>query len=251
MSARSRSAHAASPLFQRLRWPRGKGTPAQDRQALPEDSSAADGVQQGLAALEKRLSQIDREQFKARALAEAQMEQFTAALEMLRAADARREAALDMLRTQSQTDRTAARLEVMQALLPALDGLDEALRSGRRLLEQHAEPPRPSTLLGRLRARLISRGRGDVEIREAMAAWLAGLTFVRQRLLDVLAAEGVQPMDAQGRPFDPHYHVALEVVRSGDTVPVGTVSAELRRGYLVGDRVLRYAEVAVAGETSA
>jgi molecular chaperone GrpE len=84
-----------------------------------------------------------------------------------------------------------------------------------------------------------------------MVAWLAGLTFVRQRLLDVLAAEGVQPIVAEGRPFDPHYHVALEVVRPTDSLPAGTIGAELRRGYLAEGRVLRYAEVAVAGEGSA
>ena len=50
-------------------------------------------------------------------------------------------------------------------------------------------------------------------------------------------------------PFDPHHHVAVEVVPADETVSPGTVASELRRGYLVGDRVLRYAEVAVAGET--
>jgi molecular chaperone GrpE (heat shock protein) len=44
--------------------------------------------------------------------------------------------------------------------------------------------------------------------------------------------------------------VALEVVPSGQNQPPGTVVAQLRQGYLVGDRVLRYAEVAVAGEMS-
>jgi molecular chaperone GrpE len=210
--------------------------------------TAVDGIQQGLAELEKHLARMDREQFKARALAEAQMEQVTAALELLRASDARREAELNTLRTRSQAEQTAARLEVAQAMLPALDGLDEALRSGQHLLEQHTEAPRPSTLVGRLRARLIPRRRVDPGLREAMEAWLVGLTFVRQRLLDVLAVEGVQPIAAQGQPFDPHYHVALEVIPAGDTLSPGTVSAELRRGYLMGDRVLRYAEVAVAGE---
>jgi len=248
VNERSQDAHAGPSLLQRLHWPRGKSVPAQTSRALTVDSVAVDNLQSGLEALETRLSRIDREQFKARTLAETQMEQFAAALAMLRAADARREDELEASRRQNEADQRAARLEVVQALLPALDGLDEGLRSGRRLLEEHAKRTHSSTLLGRLRARRIPRGHSDVELHEAMEAWLTGLTFVRQRLLDVLAAEGAQPIPAEGQPFDPHYHTALEVVPASDTLPLGTVTAELRRGYLLGDRVLRYTEVAVAGE---
>jgi molecular chaperone GrpE len=231
-----------TPLLQRLRRARGRSAPPQ-----PADASADKAADEGLEALEKQLSRIGREQFKARALVEAQMDQVNAALDMLRTADERREAELENLRIRSRADQTAARLEVVQALLPALDGLDEAIRSGQRLLEQHAASPRSSTLLGRFRPPPTPPE--EVELREAMAAWLAGLTFVRQRLLDVLAAEGVQPIETRNRPFDPHFHVAQEVLPASETVPVGTIIAELRRGYVVGDRVLRYAEVAVAGET--
>ena len=278
MSECSRDTHAGSPFLRRPRWLRGtadRGVGAGQEKALapvverleaierrleelarlkPPEDMASDGVQQALAALEKQISRAGREQFKAQALAEAQMEQLSAALEMLRAADARREADVAASSDRRHDEQVAARLDVVQAMLPALDGLDEALRSGRRLLEQHAEPPSPATFLGRLRSHVLRRGAGAAAdprvdaLREAMAAWLVGLTFVRQRLLDVLAAEGVQPVAAQGALFDPHYHVAVEVVPSDETVPPGTVASELRRGYLVGERVLRYAEVAVAAQ---
>jgi molecular chaperone GrpE len=70
------------------------------------------------------------------------------------------------------------------------------------------------------------------------------LTFVRRRLLNTLAAEGIVPMNAEGRQFDPRYHVAVEVVAAGQ-LPPGTIAQEIRCGYLVGDRVLRHADVAV------
>jgi molecular chaperone GrpE len=276
----SRDTHAGSPFLRRLRWPRGtadRGAGEGPEKALapllerleaierrleevarlkPPEDMAAGGVQQALAALEKQISRAGREQFKAQALAEAQMEQLSAALEMLRAADARREADVAASSARRHDEQVVARLDVVQAMLPALDGLDEALRSGQRVLEQHAELPRPATLVGRLRSRVFPRRHAGTPqssqaaaLREAMAAWLVGLTFVRQRLLDVLAAEGVQPIAAQGTPFDPHAHVAVEVVPSDETVPPGTVASELRRGYMVGGRVLRYVEVAVAAET--
>lgn len=207
-------------------------------------------VQQTLGALEKHLGRVDREQFKARTLAEAQIEQFSVALEMLRAADSRREIELSALVARSRADQTTTRLQVVEAVLPALDGLDEALRSGGNLLERYAQPSRQTTFLKRVRGREGSSLAAESGLREGLVAWLEGLTFVRQRLLDVLAGEGVRPITSQGQSFDPHYHVALEVVPRSETLPPGTIVAELRRGYLAGDRVLRYAEVTVAGENS-
>ncbi len=79
-----------------------------------------------------------------------------------------------------------------------------------------------------------------------LAAWLEGLKFVQARLLDLLAAEGVRPIEAEGDTFDPYLHVVVETVVATDSVPAGTVVRETRRGYLAGETVLRYAEVVVA-----
>jgi len=196
-----------------------------------------------VAALEKQIGRAGREQLKANALAEAHGARLDEALGTLRAADARRAADLDAA-------RAAARLEVVGAILPALDGLDAAWRSGQQLLARPVQaPPAPGFL-----ARLLGGPAPpppDAARRDGLAAWLAGLDFVRARLLAVLEAEGVRPMDAAGRPFDPHHHVALEVVAPDTAHPPGTVVAELRRGYLVGDRPLRYAEVLVSRDGSA
>jgi molecular chaperone GrpE len=254
-------------------------------QTLRELRDSTDTTE-ALAALEKQIGRAGREQFKANTLAEAQATRLDAALDALRTADTRREADLAALREQSRSAQANARLEVVRAVLPTLDGLDEALRSGRRLLTttDHRPPTtddrppaaetqralydgpsavpatdngqrttdnRPSFvgwLLGR--SRVPQRAddsvrQPDESLREALDAWLVGLTFVRQRLLDTLAAEGVRPMDAEGQPFDPQRHIALEVVPIVNGLPPDTVAAELRRGYMVGERVLRHAEVAV------
>ena len=210
--------------------------------------SALAAMQEALTALEKQVGRAGREQFKTNTLAEEQAARLTAALELLQAADSRRAAELAALREQTRAEQAAARLELVQALLPTLDGLDEALRSGRQLLEQQppAVPARSPTLLERLSGHAPAAPPADSSLREAMAAWLDGLALVQQRLLDTLAAEGVRPMPALAQPFDPHQHMALEVVPASDTLPPGMVAAELRRGYLAGDRVLRAAEVAVA-----
>jgi molecular chaperone GrpE len=221
-----------------------------------------------LLGLEKQVGRAGREQLKTNSIAELQAVQLTAALEQLRAADARRDTELAALREQSRDAQAAARLHVAQTILPALDGLDEALRAGRLLLAtawhggngQQSDGARSGASEdapgGWLRRLLGGPPPGPVEsarelshaavLRDALDSWLRGLTFVRQRLLDVLAAEDVRPIAAVGQPFDPRQHVAIGVVAATESQPPGIVAEELRRGYLAGQRVLCHAEVVVA-----
>lgn len=200
-----------------------------------------------LAGLEKQISRAGREQFKTTSLLEGQITQLGAALDLLRAQDEHRATELAVLRESQGAAQAAARLDVIRAILPALDGLDEALRAGHLVLDR--PPPAslpPPTFWDRLLGHGPSASPTDESLRPAMAAWVKGLDFVRERLLTVLAAEGVRPMNVLHCPFDSACHVALDVVPATPTLAPGTIAAELRRGYLVGDRVLRYAEVTVA-----
>lgn len=214
--------------------------------AEQSDSQRLVTVEQSLAALEKQINRAGREQLKMNALFETQAEQQRTALEALHSASERREGEITTLREQLRSAQQATRLDLVRALLPGLDGLDEALRSGTQLLEQAAPMPTRG-LFGRL-GRQPRSSPGEQVLRDGMHGWLEGLRFVRKRLLDVLAAEGVIPLDATGQQFDPHRHIALEVVDTTDQPP-GTVVTTLRQGYLAGERVLRYAEVAVVGES--
>lgn len=202
-------------------------------------------LHEALTQLERQVSKAGREQFKANALAEAQQKSLEAALEQLRAALAAREQEAGLWREQLATLRTRERLELIRALLPVLDGLHEALASGQRLLAtQNAAPP--GFLRRARRAWNVLLGRETSALRPSLEAWLAGLGHVQARLLALLAAEGVRPIPAEGEFFDPHQHVALEIVPADDAHPEGCITHELRRGYRRGADILRYAEVAVA-----
>lgn len=205
-------------------------------------------LEQSLAAVEKQITRAGREQLKMNALFESQTEQQRMALEALQAANERHASEASLLREQLRSAQQATRLDLVRALLPGLDGLDEALRSGTHLLDHAAPPVRPVGLFGWLRRQPVESSPAEQALRDAMRAWLDGLGFVRKRWLDVLAVEGVVPMDPTGQPFDPHRHVALEIVDATDQAP-GTVVSTLRQGYSAGERVLRHAEVAVAGAT--
>lgn len=73
--------------------------------------------------------------------------------------------------------------------------------------------------------------------------FLHGVELVYAKLLDTLRAEGLERMEAQGKPFDPETHEALMQTGDGDGDPV--VADVLRPGYTLKGRVLRPAGVRV------
>jgi molecular chaperone GrpE len=74
---------------------------------------------------------------------------------------------------------------------------------------------------------------------------LEGVEMVRRKLEKMLDSEGVSPIEALGRAFDPHLHEAVLEVET-DEHEDGTVVEEIRRGYLYKGRVLRASMVKVA-----
>jgi molecular chaperone GrpE len=75
--------------------------------------------------------------------------------------------------------------------------------------------------------------------------WVEGIVAIDRKLRQLLDSEGLTPIEAVGRPFDPHEHEAV-VREERPDVAEGTVTAELQRGYRIRDRVLRPAMVVVA-----
>ena len=72
-----------------------------------------------------------------------------------------------------------------------------------------------------------------------------GVELIHKQILDLLTRRGVKPIETVGQPFDPNLHqsVASEAVPG---VPDGEIVEEFRRGYRLGDRLLRAAMVKVA-----
>ena len=72
-----------------------------------------------------------------------------------------------------------------------------------------------------------------------------GVELIHKQMTDLLRKRGVKPIEAVGTQFDPRYHEAVMQEVSGEHRE-GEVMAELRRGYILGDRLLRPATVKVA-----
>ena len=66
----------------------------------------------------------------------------------------------------------------------------------------------------------------------------SGVELIDRQFHDVLTRLGVEPIAAQGQPFDPNLHQAIQMVETTE-VPDHHVIDELQRGYRLRDRVLR------------
>jgi molecular chaperone GrpE len=77
------------------------------------------------------------------------------------------------------------------------------------------------------------------------AAWAEGIELIYRKMLNLIEAEGVQPMGAEGQPFDPNLHEAISHEDDPDRES-GEIIEVIKSGYTLGDRVLRPALVRVA-----
>ena len=80
---------------------------------------------------------------------------------------------------------------------------------------------------------------------EKVQGFVAGIEATRRELEKVFTQNGITRIAAVGLPLDPHQHQAMLEVPSADAEP-GTIVQELQSGYMIKDRLLRPAMVAVA-----
>ena len=67
---------------------------------------------------------------------------------------------------------------------------------------------------------------------------IEGLEGILKNIDSLLASEGVREIEAVGTPFDPNVHDAI-AYSARDDLAENTVTAEIRKGYMLNDRVLR------------
>ena len=146
---------------------------------------------------------------------ESELEQLRGALGNLREEALRERAELENQRKRLARDveqaRRFANERLLSELLPVLDSLD---------------------------AGLAAAGAQDGPLKQ-------GLEATRRQLLKVGADHGMTPIDPQGESFDPAWHQAVSQVPAPGAEP-GSVVQVFQKGYVLNDRLLRPALVAVA-----
>jgi molecular chaperone GrpE len=106
---------------------------------------------------------------------------------------------------------------VTTQMLPVMDNLDRALESISGVSEKK---------------------------RNEFKQFFDGVSLVHQQLNEVLAGMGVEPIATVGEEFDPDFHEAVVTEESSDQPP-NTISAEMLRGYRIGNLVIRHSMVKV------
>ncbi len=110
----------------------------------------------------------------------------------------------------------SAQESLVRSLLPVLDDIDRAIAHSK---DRESDPFR------------------------------SGLLMIRERLWQILAREGLEPIEALGAPFDPEVHEAVAQRPSAEQEP-GTVLEVIATGYRFRGRVLRHAQVLVAAKNA-
>jgi len=126
-------------------------------------------------------------------------------------------AELDNFRKRARRDIEDAgvrgRAEVLADILPTIDALDLALKN--------ADDSAPAS------------------------AVIGGVEMVRRQFLVSMARFGLKPIACVGNAFDPSFHEAVAQIPNAE-VPIGAVIEELRRGFMLGERLLRASLVVVS-----
>lgn len=133
----------------------------------------------------------------------------------------RKSAEFDNFRKRTERDRQALTDaitgSVIEDLLPLMDDLERAL---------------------------------EVEAGEGAQAYRLGVELIQRQLAEILRRRGVKPIESLGADFDPYYHQAVSY-EPAEGRREGEIIEEFRRGYMLGDRLLRPSMVKVAKGNSA
>jgi molecular chaperone GrpE len=153
------------------------------------------------------------------ALEQAQKEMSAAEEEDWRDRYATLQAEMENLRKRWEQRYTAqineARNRILLDMLPLADHLDLALQHSGALKSEEGQ------------------------------SFIANIESTRRAFLDTLKRYGVERMDAQNQPFDPHLHEAVGSIVAEQT-PADHVAHVVQSGYFDGERVLRPARVMVS-----
>lgn len=173
---------------------------------MTQDPSAAE-EQVNEAAGEQETAEVNWEQEAAQWKAQAEEHQNR----MLRAM-----ADMDNLRRRVRKEQEDlakyASLKIVEELLPVLDNFERALAADKESM--------------------------------TVESLLEGVNMVYRQMVQVFEKEGLSAIEAQGKPFDPHVHQAVMQTQNPE-FDSGVVVAELQKGYMFKDRVVRPAMVQV------
>lgn len=103
--------------------------------------------------------------------------------------------------------------DILSALLPVVDDFDRAVKTQ--------------------------------ETSEDLASLKEGMTLVHNKLHNILQQKGLKQFESIGKEFDSDYHEAITKIPAPDKKLKGKIVDEIEKGYMLNDKVLRFAKVVV------
>lgn len=117
------------------------------------------------------------------------------------------------LRERIELSKTASS-DVIITLLPVIDDMERAIRA-------------------------------HTEAEGTAAALTDGVTLIYNKLMNVLAQQGLEAMKTMGEAFDTDFHEAVTNIPAPEPEQKGKVVDEIQKGYLLNGKVIRFAKVVV------
>lgn len=81
---------------------------------------------------------------------------------------------------------------------------------------------------------------------EGSEAMKEGVQLIYSKLTSILKQKGLTAIESIGKPFDTDFHEAITNIPAPDESQKGLVLDEVERGYLLNEKIIRYAKVVVA-----
>lgn len=91
----------------------------------------------------------------------------------------------------------------------------------------------------------FERGLQATENMDDTKAVREGMVLIYNKLVKYLADNGVKPIESTGADFDDNLHEAIATLPAPDDDHKGKVLDTVQKGYMINDKVLRHAKVAV------
>lgn len=116
------------------------------------------------------------------------------------------------LKEKLELSKTASE-EIIIELLPVLDDFERALKAAQELEEK--------------------------------TPMFEGMELIYNKLKNTLEKKGLKPIEAKGEVFNTDFHEAITYVPAPSEEMIGTVMDEIEKGYLLGEKVIRYTKVVI------
>ena len=99
------------------------------------------------------------------------------------------------------------------------------------------------------RAKVAIKNDDNLKDNKDLNKFLDNLTIIEKDCMTIFEKNRIIKIDTEGKKFDPNLHQAMTEIEDSKSEP-GTIVQEIQKGYMLGNRLLRPALVAVAKKSS-